>query len=135
MFLIILTNAGKWLSGRCVGCVSLGPGFDSQVPPNVSIIFLYRLPCRLSNVLHHIPPNISMPCVLKQQSSGHEVMTMVLSVNQQTPDPESQTCLNIQMGPELLSNLQKAQHTPWFSISFFYFLPFYFLLIIIITMI
>ena len=55
LFLISLTNAHEWSSGRAGGCELLGPGFDSQVPLKLNIIFSIMFLCRPSNSIHHNP--------------------------------------------------------------------------------
>ena len=79
---IIFTNACRWLGGWCVGCVSLGPGFESQVHPKpLFVIFLHLITCRFQRQVHHMPPIIQAPCGCQHRSNGQEMKNTIFPVN------------------------------------------------------
>ena len=59
MPLISITIEATWLGGKRVGLWALGPGFESQVPQNVYLIFFFRcshaMPRRWSTVCIQFP--------------------------------------------------------------------------------
>ena len=137
LFVVILTKAFKWLGGRWCGCVSLGPGFDPQVHPNVSNIFPYRFPCRHPQSILPCASIINLPCVLKHKSEGREWMTMILSSQCMPGQVRKSTGLEPN-GPGIASIPPSGPNTPRVLFLIFpllYFLFNYFLLTIIIIII
>ena len=62
------------------------------------ISFLNIITCSVPGGVYHMPPNISMPCVFKQQSNGQKMKTMVFPVKVGVDNFQSQQRLVSLMG-------------------------------------
>ena len=51
--IVTLTKLARWRSGKWRGCASLGPGFDSQVPPKFYVIFHIVFLYSFTTIFHH----------------------------------------------------------------------------------
>ena len=60
---IVCTNKNRWCSGERSVEFALGPGFKSQVPQLLHIIFLFRISCMYNPRVHHTPFQSSQPSV------------------------------------------------------------------------
>ena len=70
LFSILLSTAGNWPSGACAVQGPLGPGFDSQVPQKLYVIFHVVFLCRFITTFHHGLPHSQCAKCLQQPSKG-----------------------------------------------------------------
>ena len=74
----IIYKACKWLSGKALIWYTLGPGFDSQVPSFLHIIFLSMFACSAPSRSSPYVHNPSVPHGSESQSKGPDLMNTIL---------------------------------------------------------
>ena len=124
LLIIIITNAGKWLSGWCAGCVSLGPGFDSQVHPNNCFLFFLTrsyagYPKRPT--MHPKYPGAKwlQACIQRPRVSDYH------APSQHVPQAISKVKAGLHInGPDFQSTPPKGPAPPWFLYYFLFLFPF-----------
>ena len=131
---IICTNALPSSVGGRRALQTLGPGFDSQVPPKFHIIFHNVIAWRYSKVSHHGLPFIQTPSVSKDRSKGQKMRSTMLLVNPCSRQFQKSKGLDANGPQNFQIHLHSWVNTP-IGFYFFFYFPFLFIIFSLVIII